>query len=564
MTTPQLTNTSSTTTTTTTTDLPPFLFGTINHEEKKKMSEKENNLCAATTAAGGLPPLPYLRRYSHSYLGSQLPVQGIPGFRYSDTYAFIMYQFTTDDQPHGQHHHWNGPRVVSGTSPYLSIHVMANCLHYGQTLFEGIKVFHQQNGTVAVFNDLLSWRRMKKGAQRLAMKCPPKHIFQQAIDLCVQYNLGFIPRYHSNLSPHTVLSHTTTTTKEQQDHDRLLLPPVPPSYTKSSTERGCSLYLRPFLFGSGHLLTFILLSMPVSTNYYPNSNCPTITIPTTPPIFPPPTTQPCHPTHTLSITDNNKEEAASCTADKDEEDAASYSTEPYIYQENSSGGAPTIQLPSTIGLSGLQFGNVNVSLPSVSCFVTSSYDRVAPYGLGQVKAGGNYAADILPSLHHKQKGYALTLYLDPVERKYIQEFGTSNFVCIIGNTYVTPESTTVLDSITNQCLQTIAKHFFHMKIEKRRIHFDREVHLFEEVAAVGTAVVITKVGEFCKNDRIFHVCKPRHRLHCQEITTPAENHAERGEGAEEVGMLERLYNVYVQIQKGELPDVFQWLRPIHI
>ena len=66
----------------------------------------------------------------------------------------------------------------------------------------------------------------------------------------------------------------------------------------------------------------------------------------------------------------------------------------------------------------------------VKAYVQEKFDRAAPRGVGSVKAAGNYAAGVIGDLEGKEMGYPICLYLDWSERKYIDEFGTSNFIAI--------------------------------------------------------------------------------------------------------------------------------------
>ena len=138
----------------------------------------------------------------------------------------------------------------------------------------------------------------------------------------------------------------------------------------------------------------------------------------------------------------------------------------------------------------------------VKAYIQEQYDRAAPHGVGNVKASGNYAAGMLGDIDGKKKGYPICLYLDSGTHSFIDEFGTSNFLGITAdNKYVTPDSTSVLPSITNSSLQQIAADF-GMKVEKRRINVS-ELSSFTEVGACGTAAVITPVYSISYGDRIF-------------------------------------------------------------
>jgi len=131
----------------------------------------------------------------------------------------------------------------------------------------------------------------------------------------------------------------------------------------------------------------------------------------------------------------------------------------------------------------------------VKCIVSEEYDRAAPRGVGHVKVAGNYAADLLPNYEHKQEGYPITLYLDAKTNSLVEEFSTSNFVGLNSRDkkYVTPASSSVLPSITNLSLQTIAADVLGYEVERRDIRVD-EIGDFDEVVACGTAVVVTPIG----------------------------------------------------------------------
>ena len=130
-------------------------------------------------------------------------------------------------------------------------------------------------------------------------------------------------------------------------------------------------------------------------------------------------------------------------------------------------------------------------LTPVSAVISRNYDRAAPNGTGSYKIGANYAMSLYPyNLAHSQ-GYTELLFLDPATKTRIDEFGSSNFIGIKGNTYVTPLSDSVLPSITNKSLRTIAEDL-GMKVEIRPIPVE-ELAEFDEVDACGTAVVITPI-----------------------------------------------------------------------
>ncbi len=130
--------------------------------------------------------------------------------------------------------------------------------------------------------------------------------------------------------------------------------------------------------------------------------------------------------------------------------------------------------------------------PSKVC-ILRGYDRAAPKGTGAIKVGGNYAASLKAGMIAKEKGYAAVLYLDPREKKYLDECGPANFFGIRGNTYITPESESILPSITNKSIVQLATDM-GMMIERRPVPVE-ELATLDEAAECGTAAVITPISE---------------------------------------------------------------------
>ncbi len=172
----------------------------------------------------------------------------------------------------------------------------------------------------------------------------------------------------------------------------------------------------------------------------------------------------------------------------------------------------------------------------VRSYIQEEYDRAAPRGVGNVKAAGNYAAGMLGDLDGNTKGYPIWLYLDSAAHLYIDEFGTSNFVAITRDgRYVTPDSPSVLPSVTNKSLQEIARDF-GLTVECRRIPVI-ELSDFAEVGACGTAVVITPVYSIQHGSTVYTF----------------------GTEGESGPTLTRLYNEITGIQYGEIEDRHGWM-----
>jgi len=131
----------------------------------------------------------------------------------------------------------------------------------------------------------------------------------------------------------------------------------------------------------------------------------------------------------------------------------------------------------------------------------------------------------------------MVLYLDAKEKKYIDECGPANFFGIKNNTYITPESTSILPSITNKSLIQLAQDM-GMKIERRRIE-ESELATLEEAGACGTAAVISPI---------------------QRIDDLAENKSYVFSKDGKAGPIsEKLYTKLKAIQYGDEPDIHNWV-----
>jgi branched-chain amino acid aminotransferase len=171
----------------------------------------------------------------------------------------------------------------------------------------------------------------------------------------------------------------------------------------------------------------------------------------------------------------------------------------------------------------------------VKALIVEDFDRAAPQGVGDCKVGGNYAAGLGGAQYGKDRGYPVVLYLDSREKRYIDEFSTSNFIAIRGNTYITPKSNSILPSITNDSLAVIAKDL-GMEVERRPVEAS-ELASFNEVGAVGTAAVITPVNQIRFRDRDYSF----------------------GDGEHAGPAITRLYERLTRIQTGEYEDKHGWL-----
>lgn len=132
-------------------------------------------------------------------------------------------------------------------------------------------------------------------------------------------------------------------------------------------------------------------------------------------------------------------------------------------------------------------------------------DRVAPQGTGPYKVGGNYGAVLRTQFEAKQQGYMDALFLDPLTHTKIDEFGGANIFFIKNQTFITPNSQTILKSITNDSLMTFARSL-GLKVEQRDILIE-ELASFEEAGACGTAASVSPIGSITYRDKVYTFSK---------------------------------------------------------
>lgn len=181
-------------------------------------------------------------------------------------------------------------------------------------------------------------------------------------------------------------------------------------------------------------------------------------------------------------------------------------------------------------------------LTPATAIISRNYDRAAPNGTGHFKLAANYATSLHPYNIAHNRGYGELLFLDAATKTKIDEFGSSNFFAIKGNTYVTPLSDSVLPSITNKSLQQVAKDFGYT-VEKRPVLVE-ELAEFEEVNACGTAVVITPI----------HKIEDRPQLE-SDVLTKAYTFGQPDKCSP---VSEKLYNQIRGIQDGTIEDIYNW------
>ena len=179
-------------------------------------------------------------------------------------------------------------------------------------------------------------------------------------------------------------------------------------------------------------------------------------------------------------------------------------------------------------------------LEPVGIWVEDDYVRAVRGGVGFAKTGGNYAASLPAQVKAHGDGYAQALWLDGVERKYIEEVGSMNIFFKIGGKVVTPAlNGSILPGVTRDSVITLC-HDWGLPVEERRISIDELIDVqksgaLEEVFGTGTAAVITPVGKLRYKEDVFVIADGK--------TGPLSS---------------RLYNTVTGIQCGELDDEFGW------
>ncbi len=171
----------------------------------------------------------------------------------------------------------------------------------------------------------------------------------------------------------------------------------------------------------------------------------------------------------------------------------------------------------------------------------SDFDRAAPCGTGNIKAGLNYAMSLHAIVTAHAEGYDENMYLDSKTRTKVEETGGANFLFVTrDNKVVTPKSDTILPSITRRSLIQVAQEYLGLEAEEREITLE-EVKDMAECGLCGTAAVISPVGKIVD--------------HGNEICMPS--------GMAQMGpVTQKLYDTLTGIQMGRIKAPEGWIRVI--
>lgn len=309
---------------------------------------------------------------------------------------------------------WHDPRIV----PYgpIEMEPSAMCLHYGQSVFEGMKAYHTQDNRTLLFRPDKNMARLNVSNDRLCIPPIDEEFAKEAIEKLVSIEEDWIPH-----------------------------------------EDGTSLYIRPFIIGvdphigvhPAHHLLFIVICCPVGA-YYPEG------------------------------------------------------------------------------------------LDPVKIYVETNYVRAVRGGMGFTKTAGNYAASLKAQDEAEQQDYTQVLWLDGVERKYIEEVGTMNVFFVIDDEIVTPGlQGSILSGITRMsCIELLRS--WGLKVSERKLSIQEVADAasegrLKEAFGTGTAAVISPIGHLKWGDDVMEI-----------------NHGEIGP------LSHRLYDTLTGIQWGKIPDDFGW------
>lgn len=309
---------------------------------------------------------------------------------------------------------WHDARIV----PYgpIELDPSAMCLHYGQTVFEGMKAYRAKDGRVLLFRPEKNMARLNVSNERLCIPKIDEAFALKCIEKLVSIEKDWIP-----------------------------------------TAEGTSLYIRPFIFATdahvgvhpGKHLMFMVICSPVGA-YYPEG------------------------------------------------------------------------------------------LNPVKIYVESKYVRAVRGGMGYAKTGGNYAASLKAQDEAEEQKYTQVLWLDGVERKYVEEVGTMNVFFVIGDEVVTPAlQGSILPGVTRMSAVEILKSWglnvSERPIEIQEIYDAYQNGQLKEAFGTGTAAVISPIGQLKWDDHVMEI-----------------NNGKIGE------ISQRLYDTLTGIQWGNIEDTMHW------
>lgn len=338
----------------------------------------------------------------------KMPPEDTLGFgRVFSDHMFIM----DYDRDNG----WHNARIVPFGN--LSLHPASTVLHYGAEVFEGLKAYRTESGSIRLFRPMENIKRLNSSAERLCLPTVDEDKMLEILKTYVKYEAEWVPRSF-----------------------------------------GTSLYLRPFMYGNDETL-----------------------------------------------------------------------------------GVHTINRTTLVIIASPSGSYYKEGINPVRIMIENEDVRAVRGGTGYAKCGGNYGASTRAGARAEKKGYSQVLWLDGIERRYIEEVGAMNVMFKIDGEIVTPALTgSILPGITRKsCIEVLRS--FGYKVCERQISVDEVIRALkdgrlEEAWGTGTAAVVSPIGRLMYNDVEYVI-----------------NNEQIG------GLTQRLYDTLTAIQWGRSEDSFGWI-----
>ena len=217
---------------------------------------------------------------------------------------------------------------------------------------------------------------------------------------------------------------------------------------------------------------------------------------------------------------------------------------PYMFGNDETLGVHSVHRATFIIIASPSGSYYAEGINPVSIMIENEDVRTVRGGTGYAKCGGNYAASTRAGERAAKKGYSQVLWLDGVERKYIEEVGAMNVMFKINGKIVTPLLTgSILPGITRKSCIEVLKTLGY-KVNERLLSVDELLSALkegrlEEAWGCGTAAVVSPIGKLAYGDEEFVV----------------------GNGG--IGKVtQQLYDILTGIQWGKVPDTFNWVHKI--
>ncbi len=180
----------------------------------------------------------------------------------------------------------------------------------------------------------------------------------------------------------------------------------------------------------------------------------------------------------------------------------------------------------------------------VKIYVEDEFVRATVGGTGFTKCGGNYAGSLAAQVKAEALGYTQVLWLDGVERKYVEEVGSMNVMFEIDDTIITaPTEGTVLPGVTRDSILHILRDWGY-KVEERHLAIEDLMKAghdgtLQEAWGTGTAAVISPIGELYYKGDVVQI-----------------NDFKTG------SLTQKIYDTLTGIQWGDLPDTYGWTHEV--